>query len=89
MVCVKCLVSGRVQGVWYRGTTRRKAMELGLTGSAVNLADGRVQVVACGTAQAVAELQDWLWQGPEHAEVTDVSCQPLSLAEPPAGFTTA
>lgn len=73
---MRCLVSGRVQGVWYRATTKQRARALGLTGSAVNLPDGRVEVVACGDAEAVQALCDWLWQGPEKAEVSDVACSP-------------
>lgn len=83
MTCVRCLVSGRVQGVWFRAATRERARQLGLTGRAVNLADGRVEVIACGDAAAVQALCDWLWQGPELAQVADVQCRPWDEA----GFT--
>ena len=49
----RCLVSGRVQGVWYRAATRERAVALGVTGHALNLADGRVEVLACGDPAAV------------------------------------
>ena len=75
MVCLRCLVSGRVQGVFYRATTQRQAQTLGLTGWARNLPDGRVEVLACGESQAVEKLKDWLWVGPARAEVTRVECQ--------------
>jgi len=88
--CLHCFVSGRVQGVWYRGSTRREAERLGLVGYARNLADGRVEVLACGKRQAVDELQEWLWQGPPAAEVTAVECNEVATPEPlPAGFATA
>lgn len=73
-VCRRCLVAGRVQGVWYRASTREQAQQLGLNGYAHNLPDGRVEVVACGTAEAVAQLQEWLWLGPPAAKVTAVEC---------------
>ncbi len=71
-VCVRCYVSGRVQGVGYRFYTHSKAMQLGLTGYARNLDDGRVEVLACGEEQAVSELRQWLQRGPRWARVTDV-----------------
>ncbi|MCW8918632.1 MAG: acylphosphatase [Gammaproteobacteria bacterium] len=85
--CLRCRVSGRVQGVWFRDSTRRQAERLGLRGSARNLADGSVEVVACGEEAALQALRDWLWQGPRDARVTAVQCEPLSPAEVPAGFT--
>jgi acylphosphatase len=81
------LVSGRVQGVWFRGSTQRRARELGLDGFARNLADGRVEVVASGDAAAVEELAAWLRQGPPLAEVEAV--ERLPWADPvAAGFAT-
>jgi acylphosphatase len=62
--------------VWFRASTRQKALELGLTGTAVNLPDGRVEVVACGPEERLRQLQDWLWQGPELARVVSVECAP-------------
>lgn len=74
MACLRCLVAGRVQGVWYRAATQRQAEGLGLTGYVRNLSDGRVEVLACGAEVALRQLQDWLWQGPPAAEVTAVQC---------------
>lgn len=85
--CIRCLVSGRVQGVWYRASTREQAGRLGLSGYALNRADGRVEVLACGDEAALAELQAWLWQGPPAASVDDVQCSEAD-AVPPVGFTT-
>ena len=66
-------VSGKVQGVFYRASTREQAMALGLTGYAKNLPDGAVEVLACGDAEAVAALERWLWEGPPAARVEEVA----------------
>lgn len=84
---MRCLVSGRVQGVWFRGATQQLAHRLGVTGYAKNLADGRVEVVACGEEEAIRTLSEWLWQGPAGARVDDVSGFPFSGEEYP-DFTT-
>ena len=72
---MRCWVSGRVQGVWYRASTRDQAVRLGLSGYAKNLADGRVEVEACGDAASLEALREWLWQGSPAAEVTGVACE--------------
>ena len=74
MACVRCIVSGIVQGVWFRDSTRRKANELNIKGHAINRSDGSVEVLACGEAAELKILMDWLWQGPEMARVTSVKC---------------
>lgn len=66
------LVSGRVQGVGYRAFARRHAVDLGLAGSAENLADGRVEVVAEGPRSELEHLLVFLRRGPVHAGVDDV-----------------
>lgn len=71
-VCKRALVKGRVQGVWYRGSTQHQALELGITGWAKNLPDGRVEVLMCGDEEAVIQLETWLHQGPPMAEVESV-----------------
>ncbi|MDQ1345983.1 MAG: acylphosphatase [Pseudomonadota bacterium] len=90
-VARRCLVAGRVQGVFYRASTRSRAEALGVTGHARNLPDGRVEVLACGTPQAVQALCDWLWQGPAAADVASVEIEALSAAQlgaRPARFGT-
>jgi acylphosphatase len=85
----RCLVAGRVQGVFYRASTRERARALGVTGYARNLADGRVEVLACGEAAAVHALCEWLWQGPPSSHVTSVhveELQPGAPGAPPEGF---
>lgn len=89
LIARRCYVSGRVQGVFYRASTRQKATELGCSGYARNLADGRVEVLAVGEPQPVQSLLDWLWRGPPASEVTfvDVREVPLDqLGEMPVGF---
>jgi acylphosphatase len=73
---MRCRVSGRVQGVWFRASTRDQARALGVTGHAINLPDGDVEVIACGDAAAVDAVCRWLWQGPELAQVGNVQCTP-------------
>lgn len=87
-ICVRCVVSGRVQGVWFRASTREQALRLGLRGYANNRPDGRVEVLACGEQASVDRLRAWLWQGPPQAEVTDVRCDALAVPPGLAGFET-
>ena len=70
--CLKALVTGKVQGVWYRKATQQQARKAGVTGHARNLADGRVEVLLCGEAGNVDAVAQWLWEGPPNAQVTDV-----------------
>jgi acylphosphatase len=90
MVCRKCLVGGRVQGVFYRATAAQRARELGVAGHARNLPDGRVEVLACGEAEAVRVFIDWLWTGSSASKVTSVEVSELAPddAQRPAGFRT-
>ena len=88
----RCLVAGRVQGVFYRASTQSRARSLGVTGYVRNLPDGRVEVLACGTRDSVAALCDWLWHGPPAAQVTAVDAVDVaveSLQEWPSSFRTA
>lgn len=72
MPVAKFFVSGKVQGVFFRASTRTEAVRLRLSGHARNLADGRVEVVAQGEAAALGELEAWLRQGPPRARVEEV-----------------
>ena len=76
------VVSGRVQGVFYRDTCRREAERLGVTGWVRNRDDGRVEAVFEGPAQAVAELVAWAHHGPPSAGVASVEVRD----EPPEGL---
>ncbi len=86
-ICIRCIVTGRVQGVFYRASTEREARQLGVTGYARNLPDGSVEVLACGEASAVEALKLWLWSGPPASQVKDVSCESLDVPAPEK-FTT-
>lgn len=89
IVARRCYVSGRVQGVFFRASTRQKAVELGCSGYARNLPDGRVEVLALAEPHAMNELIDWLWLGPPAARVSHVEVIELSIdevGEVPVGF---
>jgi acylphosphatase len=81
------LVSGRVQGVFFRASAKLEAERLGLRGYARNLADGRVEVLAAGEPAALTALARWLRQGPPQAKVAAVAETSADEA-PPAGFET-
>lgn len=84
--CTRFLVSGRVQGVFFRGATQTEARRLALCGWARNLEDGRVEVLACGTRGALDELERWLWRGPSAARVVDVQRTALPVSDEYADF---
>lgn len=90
MICRRSFVSGRVQGVFYRATCARKAQSLGISGHARNLADGRVEVLACGDADVVAAFIAWLWEGSPASRVTAVeTTDVVEEIQRLAGFTSA
>jgi acylphosphatase len=70
--CLQIRVYGKVQGVWYRGSTKQKADELGLSGLVRNQSDGSVYIEACGEEAVLQQLIDWCWRGPELARVSQV-----------------
>ena len=72
-MCRRALVSGTVQGVGYRAFARRAALGLGIRGHAVNLPDGRVEVLACGEAAALDAFIAELRSGPKWSRVTEVA----------------
>lgn len=81
LACMHCYVSGSVQGVWYRASTKKVADELKLTGWIRNLPDGRVEVLACGEKNHLTRLYDWLKKGPPLARVKNVSYEELPWQE--------
>ena len=80
-------MGGRVQGVWLRASTLRQAKLLGLCGHAINCTDGSVKVLACGEAESIKVLAEWLQNGPPMAEVKTVSRVPFAGIAPDR-FTT-
>ena len=69
---VRSIIHGRVQGVFFRDTARQVARRLNIQGSAVNLSDGTVEVIAEGAVSAVKKFQSWLMIGPDMAKVIKV-----------------
>ncbi|MCP1726171.1 acylphosphatase [Natronospira proteinivora] len=88
IVSKRFLVSGKVQGVFFRASTREQANQLGVSGWARNLPDGRVEVVAAGDPGAVSALEEWLWQGSPAADVDNVEAQ-HSDEQPSGRFSIA
>lgn len=86
--CVRAVVTGKVQGVWYRRATQERALQHSLTGYAKNLPDGRVEVLLCGQPEAVKLMSQWLWEGPERAHVTHVELEVLDQCRAPSHFAT-
>lgn len=87
MACARFFVTGRVQGVFFRASTRDRALQLGISGYAKNRPDGSVEVVASGTAEALNELDGWLHHGPPAARVEAVRREALP-DQILRGFTT-
>jgi acylphosphatase len=83
----KFQVKGKVQGVWFRESTRQQAERLGLCGYAINCSDGSVEVLACGEPESIDALAEWLHQGPPMASVTSVTRVPFEGVCPDR-FTT-
>jgi acylphosphatase len=89
VICRKYFVGGRVQGVFYRATAARYARELRITGYAKNLADGRVEVLACGSEAALEELLKRLWIGSSASKVISVEVADATPAgDLPTDFIT-
>ena len=84
MVRYRVLVSGRVQGVFFRDACRRMAREQGVAGWVRNLPDGQVEAVFEGRPEDVDRLVAWARRGPSRAAVADVAVQ----AESPEGLDT-
>lgn len=86
MSAARFIVSGRVQGVFFRASTREQAQRLGLRGHARNLPDGRVEVLAIGDADALDILAAWLQDGPPMAQVAQLERGHASADEAGDGF---
>jgi acylphosphatase len=79
----RVLVSGRVQGVWFRDSCRREAQRCRVAGWVRNCGDGRVEAVFEGDPDAVNTMVNWTQHGPPRAEVADIDV----IDEDPAGVT--
>ena len=85
-ICISALVTGNVQGVWFRQSTLDQALSQGVTGWARNLSDGRVEVMLCGESNAVRQVEAWLQIGPELANVAAVDSEEVEFYESYSGF---
>ena len=78
---IKILVSGEVQGVFYRQKTKETATQLRINGYVMNLPDGSVEIIATGTTEQLDILAAWCHTGPPKANVTNMLVNELSLQQ--------
>jgi acylphosphatase len=83
---VRLRITGRVQGVWYRGATEAEARKLGVDGWVRNCSDGSVEALIEGDPSMVAALVTWCRTGPPGARVTDVAECPEPPSDDLVGF---
>ena len=86
MICRHYIVSGRVQGVFFRANTQHQARALGLTGWVRNRYDGCVEVLACGDEQQLSIFAKWLEIGPELSKVTNIKVSEQKISAAPTSF---
>lgn len=86
MVRARLLISGRVQGVFYRASCRREAEGRGLLGWVRNLPDGRVEALLQGPKETVEAMVAWCYRGPEEAQVSDIEVAYEPAADDLSGF---
>ncbi|MGH8550203.1 MAG: acylphosphatase [Methylococcales bacterium] len=87
--CVHILVSGRVQGVYFRASARERALELGLRGIVRNRRDGQVEIVAKGSESSLERFLEWCRHGPAQAQVDDLLVEDWTGSFDYEGFTIA
>jgi len=75
---IHAIISGTVQGVFYRASTQNEAKKLGLTGFARNLPDGTVELEVQGDSEDIDRLLEWCRQGPPDSEVTRISSEVIA-----------
>jgi acylphosphatase len=75
----KIKISGKVQGVWFRQSTKAEAEKLNLNGTARNMPDGTVEIHAEGDKKDLEKLLDWCREGPDHADVNETHYNVLPL----------
>ena len=76
---ISITVDGLVQGVFYRQSTKAKAVDLGITGEIKNSPDGTVHILATGTEIQLNNLIEWCRKGPEMAIVTNIKTEKIPL----------
>jgi len=89
MKYVKCIVSGKVQGVGFRWSVKHEADTLKIKGYAENLSDGSVEILACGDNGNIEKIMEWLNKGgPMFAKIGNVRLHEVSLDQMPDTFET-
>lgn len=86
MITRHYLISGRVQGVFFRDSTRKQANELKLSGWVRNLVDGRVECLILGNEPDIEIMEKWLKTGPKYAKVSNIVCKQLQTIDLGKGF---
>ncbi len=81
-IAIRCIISGRVQGVWYRAWTEKEASGLGLNGWVRNLADGSVEAFFSGPEGTVRAMIEKCRSGPPAARVDGIEELPADLTDP-------
>jgi len=81
------IISGRVQGIFFRANTQQKAEQLGIKGWVRNTSDGKVEAVFVGDKQKVDEIIKWCHQGPSMAEVENVEIEEKESTDEYSDFT--
>ncbi|MBL7743635.1 MAG: acylphosphatase [Chitinophagaceae bacterium] len=76
---VHIIVTGKVQGVFYRQHTKETAIATGVTGEVKNMPDSSVHIIATGNSVQLQELIEWCKQGPPKAKVTDVMVKEIEF----------
>jgi acylphosphatase len=84
---VHVIIKGRVQGVWFRASTKQKAEQLGITGWVRNTTDGHVEAIFEGEENIVKEMLEWCNHGPPLAEIKEVEVKNQSPSNGFNGFT--
>lgn len=80
-ICKRCVISGKVQGVYYRQAALDQANALGVVGWVRNLATGDVECLICGEEELVEAMCEWLWEGSPTARVENVVEESLPWQE--------
>ncbi|EEZ80737.1 acylphosphatase [Candidatus Thioglobus sp.] len=75
MKAITAIIHGRVQGVWFRGSTQQKANELGITGWVKNTLEGNVELEAHGEKVQLEVFIAWLFKGPKYSQVEHVDVE--------------
>ncbi|MCP4754090.1 MAG: acylphosphatase [Proteobacteria bacterium] len=86
---VRIVVKGRVQGVFFRDYTRKKASSLGLKGTVRNMPDGSVEIRVQGDIKMIEELKEWCWRGSPSSQVDDVIVRDLQEEQEMPPFKVA